>query len=53
MIDWGRSYEDWLFACLESETRSIARRQARWKRTRERVAGAVLVIVCVLVAIRW
>ena len=53
MIDWGRSICDWYLACDASMERSIARRQARWKRTRERVAGAVLVVVCVLVAIRW
>jgi len=33
--------------------RSIARRQLRWRRTRERIAGAVLVIACVAVAVKW
>lgn len=53
VTDWGRTMNDWYRLCQESEERSMARRVNRWKRTRERIAGAVLVIVCVLAAIKW
>ena len=52
-IGWGRSLDDWYLACSASEQRSIARRVDRWRRTRERVAGAVLVLAVVAVAVKW
>ena len=53
MIDWGRSLDDWYVQCDASMQRSIARRKARLERNRNIVAGFVLLVAFVLVAIRW
>ena len=53
MTIWGPTIDDWYIRCNASEKRSIARRPARLKRRRDRVAGAVLLAACVLVAVKW